>query len=423
QRRHRRRVGLGQEHAAIADGRPGYAQQRRGAARRRADVRARRGRPRQGARGEGRLRVPELPAAAVPDRAGKRDAAAGAARRCGCRRPGARDPGQGRPGRAPGPLPAPALRRRAAARGAGARPRHRAVAAAGRRAHRQPRHPHRRGGDRSAVRDERRRGHHAGAGDPRRAPRRALRPGAAPGGRQAGGRMNLARLAWRQLRRDLASGDIRVLVAALALAVVAVTAIGFVTDRAERALASEANRLLGGDAVVRGDQPIEGALREAAMGPGLAHTETVEFQSMIRVGEGGDANLRLGDLRALGEGFPLRGRFLVDDGGGEREADGIPAPGTLWMSRAGADLLGARPGDEVAIGQSRLTLAALVAQEPDAAMDYFNVAPKVFLNLADLPATGLVQEGSRVRYRLVVAGAAAAVERFIDVAKAGLDRG
>jgi len=235
--------------------------------------------------------------------------------------------------------------------------------------------------------------------------------------------LNTLRLAWRQLRRDLASGDIRILVAALALAVVAVTAIGFVTDRAERALSIEANRLLGGDAVVRGDQPVSGALREAAMAPGLAHTETVEFQSMIRVGEGADANLRLGDLRALGEGFPLRGRFTVDDAGGEHEADGIPAPGTLWMSRAGADLLGARLGDAVSIGQSRLTLAALVVQEPDAAMDYFNVAPKVFLNLADLPATQLVQEGSRVRYRLVVAGDAAAVERFTAVAKAALGRG
>src|SRR5690606_27985197 len=149
--------------------------------------------------------------------------------------------------------------------------------------------------------------------------------------RQAGGRMNLARLAWRQLRRDLASGDIRILAAALALAVVAVTAIGFVTDRAERALAIEANRLLGGDAVVRGDQPIEGALRAAAMAPGLAHAETVEFNSMIRVGEGAAANLRLGDVRALGEGFPLRGRFVIDDGRGDRAAAGIPEPGTLWM--------------------------------------------------------------------------------------------
>ncbi|HVI57980.1 MAG TPA: FtsX-like permease family protein [Luteimonas sp.] len=235
--------------------------------------------------------------------------------------------------------------------------------------------------------------------------------------------MKTLRLAWRQLRRDLASGDIRILVAALTLAVVAVTAIGFVTDRAERALAIEANRLLGGDAVVRGDAPITGALRTAAAAPGLARTETVEFQTMVRVGEGADAQLRLGDLRALGDGYPLRGRFVVADARGEREAGGIPRPGTLWMTRAGADQLGARLGDAVAIGDARLVLAAMVVQEPDAAMDYFNVAPKVFLNIADLPATGLVQEGSRIRYRLVVAGDAAAVERFTAAAKAALGRG
>ena len=236
--------------------------------------------------------------------------------------------------------------------------------------------------------------------------------------------MRTLSLAWRQLRRDLAAGDIRILFAALVLAVVAVTSVGFVTDRAGRALAMEANRLLGGDALVRGDAPIGGAVLEAANAPDLQRTETVELDSMIRVGSGGDAQLRLGDLRALGERFPLRGAFrIVGDDGVERDAGSVPEPGTLWLSRAGADTLGARVGDRVGIGTREFRLAALVAQEPDASIDYFNVAPKAFLNLADLPSTGLVQEGSRLRYRLVVAGDAAAIERFATTAKANLARG
>ena len=87
--------------------------------------------------------------------------------------------------------------------------------------------------------------------------------------------MKVLRLAWRQLLRDLKAGDIRILIAALTLAVVAVTAVGFVTDRAERALAIEANKLLGGDAVVSGDAPIAGAVRAAANAPGLRRTATV----------------------------------------------------------------------------------------------------------------------------------------------------
>ena len=233
--------------------------------------------------------------------------------------------------------------------------------------------------------------------------------------------MKTLRMAWRQLLRDAAAGDIRILFAALVLAVVAVTAVGFVTDRAERALAIEANRLLGGDAVVRGDAPITGVVREAANAAGLRRTETLSLDSMIRAGE----QLRLGDLRALGEGFPLRGSFRIIDAAGadEHDAQGVPAPGTLWMSQSGAETLDAKIGDSIGIGDSQLRLTALVVQEPDASMDYFNVAPKVFLNLADVPATGLVQEGSRLGYRLVVAGDAAAVERFTTIARPALARG
>lgn len=236
--------------------------------------------------------------------------------------------------------------------------------------------------------------------------------------------MTALSLAWRQLRRDLRSGDIRILLAALVLAVLAVTAVGFVTDRAERALAIEANRLLGGDAAIRGDAPIGEALLQAASRDGLRSTQTRDLDSMIRVGTGDTARLKLGDVRALGEGFPLRGVFrIVGADGVERDARGLPAPGTAWLTRSGADALGARIGDSVGVGESELRLAALVVAEPDASMDYFNVAPKVFIRLDALPATGLVQEGSRLRHRLVVAGEADAVERFVATAKPALGRG
>ncbi|KFN47390.1 ABC transporter permease [Arenimonas composti] len=232
--------------------------------------------------------------------------------------------------------------------------------------------------------------------------------------------MKALMLAWRQLRRDLAAGEVRILLAALMLAVMAVSSVGFITDRAERALAQGANALLGGDSVIRADAPIDAPLREAASAPGLRSTETLSFPTMVAVGD----QFRLGDLRALGEGFPLRGAFRIRDAdGSEHDAGAVPEPGTAWLSLAGADALGARIGDEVTVGESRLRLAALVAQEPDAALDYFNTAPKVFVNLADLPATGLVQEGSRITYRLIVAGDATAVAGFDAFAADHLGRG
>ena len=233
--------------------------------------------------------------------------------------------------------------------------------------------------------------------------------------------MKILRLAWRQLRRDLAAGEVRILLAALVLAVMSVTAVGFLTDRAERALALEANRLLGGDAVLRADQPITGALRADASAPGLRRTETRSFPSMVGAGE----VLKLGEIRAVGEGFPLRGEFRIKTSGNgpERIAKGIPRPGTVWISRDGAQSLSASIGDVIRIGNSSLRLAALITQEPEASLDYFNAGPKVFLNLADLPATGLEQEGSRITYRLIVAGEPSAVEQFVARARQGLGRG
>ncbi|UHQ18214.1 FtsX-like permease family protein [Lysobacter sp. KIS68-7] len=233
--------------------------------------------------------------------------------------------------------------------------------------------------------------------------------------------MNPWSLAWRQLRRDFASGDVRILFVAVVLAVVAITSVGFVTDRAERALAQESNRLLGGDAAVRGDAPIAGVVRKASNASGLQHAETLEFRSMLRVGD----NLQLGELRALDAQYPLRGEFQLVDriGGPERSVRGGPARGTAWMSVSGAQTLGAKTGDTIAIGDAQFRIAALIAQEPDVAFDYFDAAPRVAITLADVPATGLVQEGSRVRYRLVVAGDPSAVKDFTTLARANLERG
>ncbi len=227
------------------------------------------------------------------------------------------------------------------------------------------------------------------------------------------------RLAWRFLRRDLASGEVRVLLAALALAVMAVTAVGFITERAERALALEANRLLGGDVVLRADEAIGDMPRHLARELGLRQTETWFFRSMLRSDEG----LKLAEVRGLGEGFPLRGHYRLDAGEGEHDATAIPVPGTAWMTRAGAELMGLAVGDPVWLGRSEFRLAALVAQEPDAAMDYFNVAPRIFVRLDDLPQTGLVQEGSRITHRLVLAGDDGRAQRFIDAMETKLERG
>ena len=132
----------------------------------------------------------------------------------------------------------------------------------------------------------------------------------------------LLRLGWRQFRRDFASGEARVLFAALVLAVFAIATVSFITDRAQNALGQEANRLLGGDVVLRADTPIEAATRK--FGADLEQAELWSTMSMLRAPSG----MRLGELRALDENFPLRGMYrLRDADGSERDVRGAPPSG------------------------------------------------------------------------------------------------
>lgn len=233
--------------------------------------------------------------------------------------------------------------------------------------------------------------------------------------------MRLVKLAWRQTLRDLAAGEIRLMLMALMLAVMAVTAVGMITDRAESGLQQEANRLLGGDAALRADTPIPSSVPERAEALGLQQAQTASFASMVQTGDA----VTLADIRAVDARFPLRGEFELQDGPGSivRKVQGGPESGTVWLSSDARRKLNAKPGDSIGVGNLQLRYAATLLREPDAALDYFNVAPKVLIAYDDLAASGLVQDGSRIQYRMVVAGEAGAVKRFAAEQRASLQRG
>jgi putative ABC transport system permease protein len=228
-------------------------------------------------------------------------------------------------------------------------------------------------------------------------------------------------LALRMLRRNAHAGEARVLAAALFIAVASVTTVGFFADRVQGALDRQANELLGGDLVVIADHPMPPAFVGKAREGGLAHVETRTFPSMVSGPEGAS----LAEIKAVGEGFPLRGRLRVADGAppADREIEGGPKPGTAWIAAALATRLGVKAGDRLNVGRASLVVEQVITREPDSVLDYFGLAPRVLMNLSDLEATQLVQVGSRITWRLLVAGETEAIRRFDAVVRPALARG
>ncbi len=209
-------------------------------------------------------------------------------------------------------------------------------------------------------------------------------------------------LALRLLKRNWAAGESRVLLVALFIAVASVTTVGFFADRVQSALDRQANELLGGDLVLIADRPIDALFVEAARAQGLAVAQTRTFPSMVSKQDA----VNLAEIKAATDGFPLRGRIRVADAPGapEREVEGGPRPGTVWIGVPLAGRLGLRMGDTLQVGRAPLEVAAIIAREPDSVLDYFGIAPRVLMHAADLEATQLMQVGSRVIYRLLVRG-------------------
>ena len=89
--------------------------------------------------------------------------------------------------------------------------------------------------------------------------------------------MRTIRLALRLLRRDWRAGELRVLVAALVLAVGSVGTVGFFADRVKSALTTQANLLLGADLMISGDRALPPAFDATARARGLATTPVIRF--------------------------------------------------------------------------------------------------------------------------------------------------
>ena len=225
----------------------------------------------------------------------------------------------------------------------------------------------------------------------------------------ATGRSHL-RLSLRLLWREWRAGELRLLIVSLLIAVGGISSVGFFIDRIERAMESKASELLAADFLVTSRDPIPEHYAEQAEQAGLQTARTLSFRIVVLAGE----TMRLTQVKAVTSAYPLRGTLRASDRAfGEGEpVTATPAPGTIWLEGRLLAALQLKVGDALALGAARLRIAKVLTYEPDRGGDIFSIAPRVLMNLADVPATQLVQPGSRVRHRLLFAGTRATGDRF-----------
>ncbi|MGI9246414.1 MAG: ABC transporter permease, partial [Steroidobacteraceae bacterium] len=218
--------------------------------------------------------------------------------------------------------------------------------------------------------------------------------------------------ALRNLLRDLKSGELLVLLLALLVAVASLTAVGFFTSRIARAVEQQAGEVLAADLRLESPRALTPRYVEEARRAGLRVTQLETMPSVVYFGEASS----LVALRAVGPGYPLRGTLKTADRpfGPGVPTTGIPGPGEAWADSRLLAKLGADVGAVLTVGAHRVRVTRVLDYRPDQGSGFADLSATLMIHRADLPATGLVQPGSRLSRAMLFAGTPAQVERFAD---------
>ncbi len=218
------------------------------------------------------------------------------------------------------------------------------------------------------------------------------------------------RTAWRWLPRDWQRRDLRLIALALIIAVAAVTAVGFFTDRINRAMTAQANELLGADLVLSTAEPIRPTLLQTIQDSEVKTNQTLAFSSVVLANQ----QTLLVRVKAVTPGYPLRGELSVAAAldRPDKTTREVPAAGEIWVAPRVLTRLDLKVSDHLTLGEKTFRIGRLITQEPAGSGISLGLAPRILMRQADLEATGLLTPVSRVDYRLAMIGESTAITRL-----------
>ncbi|RSN96667.1 ABC transporter permease [Acinetobacter pittii] len=204
------------------------------------------------------------------------------------------------------------------------------------------------------------------------------------------------------LLQSFRTGGLYLLIIALSLAISATTALKFSNDQVKNAVSLQASQMLGADLVLSNNEPIEQQWKKKAEQLGLKQTNVTIFSSMAHTQD----QFVMVNVKAIELLFPLRGQLEI-----EPSAKAIQS-GEVWLSQRAADLLKVKLGDTVSIADGTFRFSGVIVRDSNQELGFSGFSPTVIIHQADIAKTHAIQTGSRIDYRLLMAGSPEQVQSF-----------
>lgn len=209
------------------------------------------------------------------------------------------------------------------------------------------------------------------------------------------------------LLQSLRTGGLYLLIIALSLAISATTALKFSNTQVQNAVSLQAAEMLGADLVLSDNDPIQSKWIQKAQQLHLKQAPVTLFGSMAHTQD----QFVMVNVKAVDEHFPLRGKLEI-----QPRAKSIQQ-GEVWLSPRAIDLLKVKVGDQVAIADGKFKVTGIIEHDSNQELGFSGFSPTVIIHQADIAKTNAIQVGSRIDYRLLMAGEPKQVETFKSIFK------
>lgn len=197
------------------------------------------------------------------------------------------------------------------------------------------------------------------------------------------------------LTQSFKSTGVYLLLIALILAISATTALKFSNEQIQNAVALQAAEMLAGDLVLSDNKPIAPRWEAAADELALKQSHVTVFSSMAHTGD----EFVMVNVKAIDQAFPLRGELRVAP-----QPAGAIQPGEVWVSQRAMELLKIQVGDTLNIADGAFQVTASIEHDSNQELGFSGFSPTVIIAQQDVARTNAIQVGSRINYRLLMAG-------------------
>lgn len=205
----------------------------------------------------------------------------------------------------------------------------------------------------------------------------------------------LLKMAWRDSRKN--RSRLFLFMSSIVLGIGALVAINSFGDNLTAQINSEAKELLGADLEIESRSPIPDSLKQFLSELEVTQSEELSFASMVYFPK--DGGTRLINVRAVEGNYPFYGEIITSPA---TAANTFYEEQTALVDQSLMLQFNAKTGDSVRVGNSTFLIEGEINKTPGQSAITTTVAPPVFVPLSQLEATGLLQTGSRINYKLYI---------------------